>query len=581
MNQTQLEELSKNYIKSNFKVKNKDITFQDLFNIDDMQLLQDQFSKATGVASIITETDGTPITKPSNFTNLCQMIRKTDKGCENCYKSDASIGRFNANEPTIQPCLSGGLWDAGAAISVGGKHIANWLIGQVRDSSQSEDMIRVYANKIQLNEEDAISAFHKVPAMTYKHFQEISKVLFTLANQLSTIAYRNILHSQNIKDLNKSQKNIKKLNENLKTVNTELETIIQEAPNPIILHEEGGNILMLNKAWMRSSGFSLEETPNIDGWIDRVYEDKKTMQSVKKHIHSLYKINEKVDEGEFSFFNKNKELVTWQFSSAPLGVKKGKRIIISSAMDITELKEKDKMLTIKSRQAIMGELIEMIAHQWRQPLSIISTISTSVKFKYEIDDLKGEDVQNGMQQITDAVEHLSKTVDEFRDFLKVKTEKSEFSIDNTFRKIFELIGHQFIIEDIIIKKNIENISLFGFENRLMHVIINILNNAKDEFINKNQDKKIIFIDADVKDNIFEIVIKDNAGGIPPHVINNIFKFHFTTKEDFGGTGVGLYMSKMIMEKHMRGTLEASNVNFRYSNNAYTGAEFKISLPCLK
>ncbi|MCP3873854.1 MAG: hypothetical protein GY699_11940 [Desulfobacteraceae bacterium] len=125
------------------------IVFEDLFNINDIQCIQDEFAKATGVASIITNIDGTPITTPSNFCRLCKdIIRKTENGLSNCFKSDAMIGRFNPAGPTIQPCMSGGLWDAGAGITIGGKHIANWLIGQVRDELQSEDKMMAYAREI-------------------------------------------------------------------------------------------------------------------------------------------------------------------------------------------------------------------------------------------------------------------------------------------------------------------------------------------------------------------------------------------------------------------------------------------------
>jgi hypothetical protein len=102
------------------------ITFEELFNIDDVQRLQDEFAMATGVASIITHADGTPLTVPSNFTKLCsEIIRTTEKGRANCYKSDAALGRHHPEGPIVQPCLSGGLWDAGAGITVGGQHIAN------------------------------------------------------------------------------------------------------------------------------------------------------------------------------------------------------------------------------------------------------------------------------------------------------------------------------------------------------------------------------------------------------------------------------------------------------------------------
>ncbi len=118
------------------------IRFTDLFNLDEIQRLQDLFSDATGVASIITHPDGTPITKPSNFCRLCKdIIRNTELGRLNCYQSDAILGRLSSSGPVVQPCLSSGLWDAGASITVNGKHIANWLIGQVRNEELDESRL--------------------------------------------------------------------------------------------------------------------------------------------------------------------------------------------------------------------------------------------------------------------------------------------------------------------------------------------------------------------------------------------------------------------------------------------------------
>lgn len=167
--------------------------FEDLFNIDDIQKLQDLFAEAFGVASIITDATGNPITEQSRFTRLCRdIIRQTEIGRKNCFKSDAYLGRFNPDGPTIQPCLSCGLWDAGAAISVEGEHIASWLIGQVRNELQSEESMRRYARKIGAEERPFIEAFYDIPSMSRERFETIARTLFTLANMLSDSAYQNV-----------------------------------------------------------------------------------------------------------------------------------------------------------------------------------------------------------------------------------------------------------------------------------------------------------------------------------------------------------------------------------------------------
>ena len=188
-----------------------EIEFKDLFNLEEIQRIQDEFAAATGVASIITDPAGTPLTDPSNFTYLCSdIIRKTEQGCSNCFKSDAAIGRYHPEGPIVQPCLSGGLWDAGASITVGGYHIANWLIGQVRNETQNEESMRSYAREIGTDEELFMKAFEAVPAMSYNRFVQIARVLFTLANQLSTTAYQNVQQARYITELKTAEDAIRK-----------------------------------------------------------------------------------------------------------------------------------------------------------------------------------------------------------------------------------------------------------------------------------------------------------------------------------------------------------------------------------
>jgi PAS domain S-box-containing protein len=168
------------------------IELTDVFSVAELQLLQDLFSNATGVASIITKTDGTPVTKPSNFTKFCnEVIRKSPKGLRNCMRSDAELGKLYPNGPRIQTCLSSGLWDAGVSIVVGGKHLANWMIGQVRNEDLDQNKTISYANTIKVDPELYKSAYHDVPVMSTAKFEEVAQLLYSFANNLSEKAYRN------------------------------------------------------------------------------------------------------------------------------------------------------------------------------------------------------------------------------------------------------------------------------------------------------------------------------------------------------------------------------------------------------
>lgn len=190
------------------------IQFDELFNIREIQLLQDQFAKATGVASIITHPDGGPITNPSNFTRLCNdIVRKTEKGRKNCEASDATaIGTVRNDGPIIRPCLSCGLWDAGAPIVVGGHHVANWLIGQVRDKdSISRERVASYAEEIGADINSALEAFEEIPKMSKDHFIDIAHALYNLANQLSNSAYQNIQQARFISERDRAEKEKEKI----------------------------------------------------------------------------------------------------------------------------------------------------------------------------------------------------------------------------------------------------------------------------------------------------------------------------------------------------------------------------------
>jgi len=240
--------------------------------------------------------------------------------------------------------------------------------------------------------------------------------------------------------------------------------------------------------------------------------------------------------------------------------------------------DKEKLLFQQSKMASMGEMIENIAHQWRQPLSVISTAAMGVKIKDELDELNKDSLNYSMDTINNSVQHLSQTITDFRNFFKVDKIKKEIVLINTFEKTFKLISSQFRTSSITVIKNIEDITLHEMENELIQVLINVLNNARDELLKKTEAKKIIFINATKKEKFVEICIKDNAGGIPTEIINKVFSSHFTTKQDSSGTGIGLYMSKMIVEEHMNGKIEVENCNFTYEDISYTGAQFKVILP---
>ena len=239
-------------------------------------------------------------------------------------------------------------------------------------------------------------------------------------------------------------------------------------------------------------------------------------------------------------------------------------------------REKDTMIAQQTKMAAMGEMIENIAHQWRQPLSTISTISSGIKLQYEYSVVDEKEAIKSMDTILTTTQYLSQTIDDFRNYFNSKKEANYFSLKDILGKVCALVEPQLYSKNIQIIKDIDELTIFGLENEFLQVVINILNNSKDEFERVSLEHKYIFISAKIIQNSIKVTIKDNAGGIDEKIINKVFKPYFTTKDDSKGTGIGLYMSKQIIEKHMKGTISVSNENYVYENIEYKGAIFEIT-----
>ena len=245
-----------------------------------------------------------------------------------------------------------------------------------------------------------------------------------------------------------------------------------------------------------------------------------------------------------------------------------------------EIEKKQAILYQQSKMAAMGEMIGNIAHQWRQPLSTITAASSGVLVSKNLGVLEDSLLENSLTKISNSAQYLSKTIDDFRNFFNPDKIKNVFLLKDTMKTTLELVSAQFNSQNIIIIEKIEDVKIDSYENELIQALINILNNARDEFKNKEKefDKKLIFIDIYKQNENLIIKIKDNAGGVKVENIDKIFKPYFTTKKEFQGTGIGLYMTEEIIIAHLNGTIKVENKDFLYDNVQYKGAEFKITIP---
>ena len=242
------------------------------------------------------------------------------------------------------------------------------------------------------------------------------------------------------------------------------------------------------------------------------------------------------------------------------------------AKDITQRK----VIESQAKLASMGEMIGNIAHQWRQPLNVISTIASGIKLKNEFIELKIDDILPDMENILKQTKYLSDTIDDFRDFIKNSNKKERISIKETIEKTLSIFHSAMKNNNITIVSNIkDDFYIDGFQNQLIQAIINILNNSKDAFNDNEIKERFIFIESQNVLNKQIITIKDNAGGIKDEIIHKIFEPYFTTKHKSIGTGLGLSMVHQIVTKHHNATIEVENETYEYEQNKYVGACFKI------
>ena len=250
----------------------------------------------------------------------------------------------------------------------------------------------------------------------------------------------------------------------------------------------------------------------------------------------------------------------------------------SLKQQINQNQQKDKILSEQSKMVAMGEMIGNIAHQWRQPLSVISTSATGIILQKEYNVFKEEDLIETCNIINDNAQYLSRTIDDFKNFIKGDRNKTIFTLKYNIESFLHLVEASIKSNEIDIILDLqEGIKINGYENELTQCFINIFNNAKDVLNEKMIEKKFIFISTFTeKDKVF-IKITDNAGGIPDDILPHIFEPYFTTKHKSRGTGIGLHMTYNLIVDSMDGIIEANNVIYKYNNEEYTGAEFLITL----
>lgn len=241
------------------------------------------------------------------------------------------------------------------------------------------------------------------------------------------------------------------------------------------------------------------------------------------------------------------------------------------AAAVQELEQKNRLLLVQSRQAVMGETISNVAHHWRQPLNLLGLLAQEVQMILRSPQQNLPLAEKKLEKMMETLERMSHTIDEFRLFFSPASKKVNFSIRDVVQKTVSLLDRAFASFDIDTRLEVrDDPQVCGYPNDFSQVILNILINAKDAFLARNMPKpRIIVVRVEQAGGRGVVIIADNAGGIPEQSIGKVFEPYFTTKGPAQGVGIGLYMAKTIIEKNMGGALTVRNVA--------GGAEFRIEV----
>lgn len=340
-----------------------------------------------------------------------------------------------------------------------------------------------------------------------------------------------------------------------------------------------GRIVDVSDAFCNLSGYKKYE---ILGQNHRIFKSKETPNETYSNLWNSI-VKEGSWYGEIRNRKKNGDLYWIYTDIASEYDEDGKKIgYISFKQDITDKKERDLQeihIMDSSKMVALGEMIGNIAHQWRQPLSVISTSATGLAMQKEFGTLDDETLYRYCDDINKNAQYLSQTIDDFKNFIKGDRNKKIFNVQNMLNAFLNLISGPIKTNNIKVVLDCDkDINIESYENELIQCLINMFNNAKDALIEKEEKNKLIIISSYTKNNKVYINLKDNAKGIPDAIISKVFDPYFTTKHQSQGTGLGLNMTYRLITEGMNGDLIVKNEEFIYNDTTYFGASFTIALP---
>ena len=414
---------------------------------------------------------------------------------------------------------------------------------------------KVLRNMTQDEKEKIYNKWLKIDFQESIDYSLLWKIILIFLIILIFVLYKN----KQLFDYQKSLKNTQK----------ELENSLENFKSLIdlniagVLIVESKKIRYLNDEIVNMLGYR-NKSQLISRDLTNILKENSLINIYKEHDKRNYEIEAiKVDGTSIPILLKSKQIM---FDNKPS--------FILSIINLTEIKNKEEIMLQQSKMASLGEMIGNIAHQWRQPLSSISTAASGMKIQKEHGLLNDELLDYNLDSITETTKFLSQTIDDFQNYIKSDKKKKKFDIKNSIEKVLTIVNASFKNNFINVNSKINSIFINGFENELNQALLNILTNSKDALKEKKEESRNIYIYSYIKDEFAIIEIIDTAGGIDKEIIQKVFEPYFTTKHKSQGTGLGLYMTHKIITDSMKGSITIENTE--YDNKK--GTKVTLSIP---
>ncbi|WP_406661877.1 PocR ligand-binding domain-containing protein [Methanolobus sp. ZRKC3] len=530
----------------------EDLALLDIIDLEDLQTIQDTFAKTNDVASIITDTDGKPITKPSNFCKICQIVRSTEIGKRRCERSDMILGEKAKKlmGPTYERCHSLGLIDASAPIIIGGKHVANWLIGQTNVKEINSKLIEEYAREIGADVDKMLDAYHDVHHMSIEKFENVLLLLSQFAKQISTLGYNNL---RLIRELNER----KLAEERLRESEAKLRTVVDTIPDLVWLKNTDGVYLICNSKFERFFGAKEAE---IVGKTDYDFVEKELADFFTQKDKAAIGSDRPVMNEEEVVYADDGHREVLETINNPMYDSNGNLVgVLGIGRDITSHKIAEETLLQAKIEAELAnrfknEFIAIVSHELKTPLSSIIGFS-----EFLLDEMSGGMNEEQVKYINDIFKsgnHLLEVVNSILDISMIESGKIELyyelfsvsdAIDEVISILLPLALKKSIDIDVKIEMQLEDIN--ADKTKFKQILYNLASNA----IKFTPENGSVMLTGKQIDNMLQICVEDTGMGIPKENLEEIFNpfkqgYPYLTRIH-GGTGLGLSIAKNFVELH--------------------------------